>query len=333
MSSIIDNCYTSLLLFPSKSHLKPSPSPSSSRHFEETLALRLRSLLPIPGHSLQVPLPWVARAVHLLALTLASAAALVSDHSLRGPDPDDLVAHLDAGVILLDACNAASAEVARLERWLLPLRFVLRLLSDEESLTKERIRRAQKAIVEWESTPSCKIERSAGKTVRIMAPDEPPRGKASVVRRATYAVEAVSRLVTAATMGAIGKGEAALPHDIRVSSDWPWAEAYNEVAAKVSARIGTAPPSELEAVEASVRKLKAVICGEEDGDRMEMLGMAVAALERATEEMTDGLDRLTGSVNEAFDAAMGTRNAALSRLRSAASRHRKQLLHATRKHY
>ncbi|CAL9089771.1 unnamed protein product [Musa textilis] len=211
MSSVIDKCYTSLLLFPSKSPLKPSPSPSSSRHFEETLALRLSSLLPIPGYSPQVPLPWVARAVHLLALTLASVAALVSDHSLRGPDPDDLVAHLDAGVTLLDACNAASAEVARLERWLLPLRLVLRLLSDEESLTKERIRRAQKAIVEWESTPSCEIERSAGKTIRIMAPDEPPRGKASVVRRATYAVEAVSRLVMAATMGAIGKGEAALP--------------------------------------------------------------------------------------------------------------------------
>ncbi|CAL9756859.1 unnamed protein product [Musa acuminata subsp. burmannicoides] len=300
-------------LFPSKpSSLKPTAS-SATRSLEEALPLCLRSLLPIPGDSPGVPLRWLHRAVRILALTLAATAALVSDRSLPGGvDSDALTAHLDAGVSFLDACNAASAEIARLEHRLLSLRVALRILRPDEGDGDENaLRRARRAIAEWESTPSGEIRRSAGELIRRMAPDEPPRGSASAVRRATYAVESLSRLVMAAVVAVLGGGEGkALLGEIRVSGEWPWAEAFNEVAAAVSGRLRVALPGELEAVEAAVRRLAGVIDDETEG-----LGMAVEAVEITTEELTVGLDGLTEAVNGAFHAAMGTRTAALKSLR------------------
>ncbi|CAL9086975.1 unnamed protein product [Musa textilis] len=141
-----------------------------------------------------------------------------------------------------------------------------------------------------------------------MAPDEPPRGSASAVRRATYAVESLSRLVMAAVVAVLGGGEGkVLLGEIRVSGEWPWAEAFNEVAAAVSGRLRAALPGELEA---AVRRLAGVIDDETEG-----LGTAVEAVEIATEELTVGLDGLTDGVNGAFHAAMGIRNAALNSLR------------------
>ncbi|KAJ8512299.1 hypothetical protein OPV22_002733 [Ensete ventricosum] len=310
MSSLIRR-YGSL--FPSKPpSLKPSAS-SATRPLEEALALRLRSLLPIPGNSPGVPLPWLHRAVRILALTLAATAALVSDRSLPGGvDSDALTAHLDAGVPFLDACNAASAEIARLVHRLLPLRVALRLLHpDDDDGDENALRQARRAIAEWQSTPSREIGWSGGELIRRMAPDEPPRGSASAVRRATYAAESVSRLVMAAVLAMIGGGEGkALLSKIRVSGEWPWAEAFNEVAAAVSGRLRAALPGELVAVEAAVRRLAGVIDEETEG-----LGTAVEAVEIATEELTVGLDGLTDGVNGAFHAAMGTRNAALNSLR------------------
>ncbi|WOK98868.1 hypothetical protein Cni_G07580 [Canna indica] len=320
MSSLVAKCSNSRL-FHSKPHLKHSSS-SPSRPFEEELALGLRSLL-IPHHGSRFSLSWLAGAVRLLGHILCSAAALFSNPSL--PEYDDLDAHLDAGVPLLDSCNAVSAEIARVERRLLHLRLALRFLSpkevDEEDFaprhpTKERLRGAKKAIAKWESMSGLVTGRSAGEFIRRMAPDEPTRGHVSAVRRATFAVEAVSHLVMAAAMVVFGCGDFELLGEIKVSRNWPWAEAYNDVAAALSGGGGPAAPAELEAVEASASRLKAVMGTEEKGDRADRLTMAVKEMETATEELTAGLDGLRENVNGAFHAAMEMRNTALNRLRS-----------------
>lgn len=152
--------------------------------------------------------------------------------------------------------------------------------------------------------------------VRSLAPGDPPRGKISAVRRAMYAVGAVSRLVVGAVIAVLGGGDKGYLDGISVSGEFPWAEAFNKVAAAVSGALGEGFAGEVEAAEASVRRLAIVMDGDDDGEKTEKLRSAVKDAERATDEMTDGLDRLSKDVNGLFRAALCTREAALRRFRS-----------------
>ncbi|XP_038979885.1 UPF0496 protein 4-like [Phoenix dactylifera] len=304
-----------ILGYPSK---RPNKTPSPSRPFEEILILRLRSLLPIPKPPPSISFHWLSRAVDLLALTLADAAALFSDPALSGADPAGLASHLDASVSLLDACNAASAEIERLRRGRLRLRFSLHLLAgDGHGLppSPDRVRRARKAIEEWETLPRRVIRGHAGNLIRRLAPGEPPRGKFSAVRRALYAVEGVACLVMAAIVAVLSGGEQGALTGVRMSDEFPWGEAFDEVRAAVSGHLGAGFSGEVEAVEAAVRAVVGVIDGEGDEEKPARLGSAVVELEKATEELTYGLDRLSDAVNALFRAAMNTRDAALHCLR------------------
>lgn len=296
------------------------PNKTASRPFEEILALHLRSLLPNPHPRPSISLPWLSRAVNLLALTAAAAAAeLISDPSLSGADPAALASHLDASVALLDACNASLAEIERLRRGRLLLRFSLHLLTGEDHslpLTPDRIRRARKAIAEWETLPRREVRGLAGDLTRRLAPGEPPRGKMSAVRRALYAVEAVAGLVMATVVAVLSGGEEGAPAGVKISSDFPWGEALKEVEVAVSGRLRTGFPGEVEAVEAAVRAVVGVIDGEDDGEKAARLGSAVEELEGAMEEVTEGLDPLSDAVNGLFRATMHTRDAALQSLRN-----------------
>ncbi|KAG6536833.1 hypothetical protein ZIOFF_001904 [Zingiber officinale] len=289
---------------------------SSSRPLEEALDVSLRSLRSTDDDGSPLTLAWLTRVVRLLAFALSRAAALVSQHSL--PASDELDSHLDAFLLILDACNAISAQVARLQNRLLHLRLAVRFLSSEDGSRRrpaEMIQNARKAIAAWEkSRQDIKVQRhSMGEMLRRMKPTEPPRGSASsVLSRASYAVESISQLVMAAAMVALGLGEPELLGEIRVSDEWPWVLGFNEVAAALSSRVAASNPlGELQAVETAVRRLKEAIDEEEDSER---LGTATEAVDNATKAMTAALNGLADSVNGAFHAAMGTRNAALSRL-------------------
>ncbi|KAG6536832.1 uncharacterized protein LOC122028311 [Zingiber officinale] len=290
---------------------------ASSRPLEEALDVSLRSLRSTDDDGSPLTLAWLTRVFRLLAFSLSRAAALVSQHSL--PASDELDSHLDAFLLILDACNAISAQVARLQNRLLHLRLAVRFLASEDGSRQrppEMVKNARKAIKGWEkSKQDIKIQRhSVGEMLRRMRPADPPRGSASsVLSRASYSVESVSQLVMAAAMVALGLGEPEFLHEIRVPDEWPWVLSFNEVAAEVSSRVGASRPlGELEEVEAAVRRLKEAIDEEEDSER---LGTATEAVDNATKAMTAALNGLADSVNSAFHAAMGTRNAALSRLR------------------
>lgn len=100
---------------------------------------------------------------------------------------------------------------------------------------------------------------------------------------------------------------------IRVYSDFPWAAAYNEVAAKVSAKLCCGEiVSEIEATKTSVRKLAVAVDKDDGGGGVtEELLDAVRGAEEAIEELTEGTDRLANAVNALFRAALETREAAL----------------------
>nr|XP_010906110.1 UPF0496 protein 4 [Elaeis guineensis] len=292
----------------------PNKNPSPSRPFEEILIIRLRSLLPIPNLPPSISFPWLSRAVDLLAHTFASAIALFSDPALSGADHAALASHLDASVALLDACNAASAEIERHRCGLLRLRFSLHLLAgDGRRLppSPDRVRRARKAIAEWETLPRREIRGHAGDLIRRLEPGEPPRGKISAVRRALYAVEGVAGLVMASVVAVLGGGEEGALAGVRVSGEFPWGEAFDDVRAAVSGRLGEGFSSEVEAVEAAVRAVVGVIDGEDNEEKPARLASAVVELEKATEELAEGLDRLADAVNGLFRAAMSSRDAAL----------------------
>lgn len=318
MASLVAKFRHSLQLSTKQPLKAKAKADASSRPLEEALGVLLRSLRSTPDDGSPLTLDCLAGVVRLLALTLSRAAALVSQHSL--PASDELASHLDAFLLILDACNAVSAQVARLQNRLLPLRLALRFLSSEDGSRRrpaEMIENARKAIAAWEkSKQDIKIQRhSMGEMLRRMRPADPPRGSASsVLSGASYAVESVSQLVMATAMVALGLGEPELLlGKIRVSDEWPWALSFNEVAAAVSSRVGASLPlGELEEVEAAVSRLKEAIDEEEDSEK---LGTAAEAVDKLTKEMTAGLNGLTESLNGAFRAAMGTRNAALSRLR------------------
>ncbi|URD72998.1 hypothetical protein MUK42_36327 [Musa troglodytarum] len=289
-----------------------SPPASLARPFEDALAARLLSLLPLPDSSPSLALSWLARAVRLLALTLSDAAALLPD-ATSSSDRHAVAAYLDSGVALLDACNAASAEADRLLRRRLHLCFALHLLSSsDEGRNPEKLRRARDSLAEWRSSSP----RPTGGLARSLAPAQPPRGKLSAVRRAIYAVEAVSFLLSGALASALGGGDV----PALVPADLPWANEYRKVAAAVSHKLaGDCSPAELEAVESAVKKMTDVMDGIQsngDGDNGESFRKAVGAAEKATGELTEALDAVSGAVNELFRSALALRNTALHGFRA-----------------
>ena len=120
-------------LLPPNHHHSDAAPPKASRQrkqqqlltakaacFDAALAARLRGLLPGPA-----PSSPLAQLADLLALTLAEAALPLAGEG----DAAAVAAHLDAGVALLDACNAITARLERLRRRRLLARFALYLLS------------------------------------------------------------------------------------------------------------------------------------------------------------------------------------------------------------
>ncbi|KAL0913662.1 hypothetical protein M5K25_017139 [Dendrobium thyrsiflorum] len=290
----------------------PSGGGGLSKPFEETLIVRLSSLLPIPDSSPSIPLPWLSRAIDLLTQTLADAIAIISDPSLSVTDRAALSSHLDSSVALLDACNAISSAVDHILHGRLLVRLALHLISSSSSLSPDRRHRVRSAIAEWEAADAAPAPPCDSNDLSRLRPKDPNRGRLTAVRRAIYAVEAISDLVARSTLAFLGeKGD--FLSGIRVSSDFAWAAAYNEIAAKVSAKLCCGEiAGEVEAAKTSVKKL-AVAVDEDDGSGAvtEDVRDAVRGAEEAIEELTEGLDRLANAVNGLFRAALETREAAL----------------------
>lgn len=303
--SLTEKSSSPLSLFPFY-HSKKKPLKPSSKPFDETLIRRLESLLPIPtspapAPTSAIPLSWLSRSADLLALTLNDACAIISDPSLSGSDLNALSSHLDSSVALLDACNAATAEIDRILRSRLHLRLALHHLAS----VPPRLRRARELISEWDRSPRGGFKASVHLS-------EAPRGKISVVRRAIYAVEAVSSLVVGSIAAVIGGGETKDLDRIYVSEDsYPWAPAFNKVLEAVKERAKSGVAGEVAAMAVAVRRLTTVIDGEEEEGLVERVAEAVKETEKAMEKMVEGMDRLTAAINGVFTATMSTRNAAL----------------------
>ncbi|CAN6219462.1 unnamed protein product [Urochloa humidicola] len=297
----------SSLLPPHHHHSDAAPPKSSSRRqqqqqqagkaacFDAALAARLRGLLPLPGPacSPSSPLAALARLADLLALTLAEAA-----RSLAGEG--NAAAHLDAGVALLDACNAITARLERLRRRRLLARFALHLVASPAGRG-----RARAALVDRDDRTS-----SASPPPPLPSlPFDQPHGRLSAAARVLVAVNAVSSLAAAAAAAVLG-GDALGTAFPRVSgNDFPWAEPFNAVSSQLST-LAICNASEVDAIDEAVQRLASLLDGKGGADEA-ALGAAAQEVERRTEELTARLDRLSDAVNGVFRAALGLRNAEL----------------------
>lgn len=285
-----------------KKRIKPLLLP-----FEDRLSRRLASLLPIPDDSQSIPLSWLSNAVDLLALTLTDAAAVFSDQSLPS-DQSAVAAHLDSTIRLLDACNSVSAATdAVLSRRLLLLLALRRLSSSGES----NVRRAKDLLSERE------IRVPLRSVHHLTIPDPPPpRGSISAVRRAIYAVEAVSCLAVAPLSAVFGGDEdGRLPELAAVPGEFAWSSAFNGVREAVWERIRGGFSGEELAVEVSVKRLREAIDEIKDGGDGERLRSAVSVAEKEEEKLTAGLSCLSNAVSRLFESTLSSREAALLNLR------------------
>ncbi|KAL0927234.1 hypothetical protein M5K25_001397 [Dendrobium thyrsiflorum] len=262
----------SFLLHPkAKKRTKPLCFP-----FEDRLSRRLKSLLPIPESSTSIPLSWLSSAVDLLTQTLADAAAVFSDQSLSS-DQSAIAVHLNSTIRLLDACNSVSAATDTVLSRRLVLLLALRHLS---FLGEKNVSRAKDLLSEWE------IYVPLRSSHHLIMPDPPPRGSISAIRRAIYAVEAVSYLVIAPLSAVFGGDE-----DIRLG--------------KLA----------VVAVEVSVGRLREAIDEVSDTDDGERTRNAVVVVEREEERLTAGLNCLSDAVKGLFESTLCARDAALQNFR------------------
>ncbi|CAN6241371.1 unnamed protein product [Urochloa humidicola] len=297
----------SSLLPPHHHHSDAAPPKASSRRrqqqqqtgkatcFDAALAARLRGLLPLPGPACSSsPLAALARVADLLALTLAEAARALASEG----DAAAVAAHLDAGVALLDACNAITARLERLRRRRLLARFALHLLASSPGGRA----RARAALADRDD------DRSSASPPPPPLPSLPfdqPRGRLSAAGRVLVAVNAVSSLAAAAAAAVLG-GDALATAFPRVSgSDFPWGEPFNAVSGQFAA-LAVCNASEVNAIDEAVQRLASALDDGKGG-----ADEAAKEVERRTEELTARLDRLSDAVNGVFRAALGLRNAEL----------------------
>jgi hypothetical protein len=282
--------YSSLLPFHHHHHhSKPSrrqQQKGEAHRFGTALAARLRGLLPLPAS----PLAALVRVADLLALTLAEAGPALACSG----EGAAVAAHLDAGVALLDACNAIAARLDGLRRRRLLASLALHLLLSSTSPSGRTRARAALADRDPPAPPPLP-----------WLPFEQPRGQLTAAARVLAAVDAVSSLAAAAAATVLAGGPATFPWVSGSGGDLPWAEPFNALSGQLAA-LGA---GEVRAVDEAVRRLASALDSGTDNEGA--VRAAAQEVGRRTEELAPRLDRLSDAVGGVFRAALGLRNAEL----------------------
>ncbi|CAK9140718.1 unnamed protein product [Ilex paraguariensis] len=332
---------------PFRSVRKPSPPPINfdliARSFDENTLRLLKTLSP-PS----IGFSWLSAAVDVLSSIHAAALNLISN--LKSSSEESLVLYLDHSVKILDICNSISSEIERLRQRRLLISLVLHVLgfsgNDLHIPAPEKLRKARDSLADWENDSSVIVRRSC---FQIQKPEDlirqlastveiAPRGKISsaknLIDRTIYTVG----VVTVFLAGVLVSATNGLPGivNIRVdSAEFSWADSFNGLQSTASdelkRRVGAEKKKgllvEADDVAKRARIVREVIDGivlvdrSKEEVKKETLDNAVNVLGKATERLSDGLDRLTNSVNGLFDTVMRTRDGLVERYRAG---HQKQ---------
>jgi len=296
-----------------------------SQSFDESILRRLNTLCNSHS-SVTINLSWLSSALAFLSFTHNQAITLLSNPKLT----DSLNFYLDDSVKLLDICNSIASEIERLRHRRLLLKFALHLFnnnSNNNSEDAEKLRRARASLTDWDNNLKG-YRYDSSKNLEHLVIDlalmlkEVPRCKISsderIVRRTIHSVGLVTVFVAGVVVAAL-RGSTELGVAVRAPSEFLWADSFNLLNSAISAEL-TRPGKkrhlleELDDVEARLREVIGVM-DEAGGEKGESLNGAVKELERVTETLGEGLERLSNGVNEVFNTVMSSRKEMLERMR------------------
>ncbi|CAK7326066.1 unnamed protein product [Dovyalis caffra] len=296
-----------------------------SNSFDESLLRRLKTLtnsLSSSPPSVAINFSWLSSVVDFLSFAHNEAITLLSTLKLDS----SLNFYLDNSVKLLDLCNSISSEIERLRHRRLVISFAYHVLNDN-SEDPEKLRRARASLSDWVTNfkgSRLDSNNNLEDLVRDLALrlKEVPRGKMSadvrVVRRTIYAVGLATALVAGVVLAAL-RGSTGLGVAVRAPPEFLWADSFNFISAAISAE-WTRPEKkrhllkELDDVDVRIKELSAVL-DDGSGKNGERLNGVVRELERVTETLGGGLERLSNGVNEVFNTVLSTRKGMLETMR------------------
>ncbi|KAG6763903.1 hypothetical protein POTOM_031350 [Populus tomentosa] len=292
-----------------------------SQSFDESILRRLNALCNSHS-SVTINFSWLSSALAFLSFTHNQAITLLSNPKLT----DYLNFYLDDSVKLLDICNSIASEIERLRHRRLLLKLALHLFNNN-SEDAEKLRRARASLTDWDNNlkgPRYESSKNLEHLVIDLAfmLKEVPRGKISsderIVRRTIHSVGLVTVFVAGVVVAAL-RGSTELGVAVRAPSEFLWADPFNILNSAISAE-STRPGKkrhlleELDDVEARLREVIGVM-DDAGGEKGESLNGAVKELERVTETLGEGLERLSNGVNEVFNTVMSSRKEMLARMR------------------
>lgn len=291
-----------------------------SQSFDESILRRLNTLCNSRS-SVTINFSWLSSALAFLSFTHNQAITLLSNPKLT----DSLNFYLDDSVKLLDICNSIASEIERLRHRRLLLKLALHLFNDNNnSEDAEKLRRARASLTDWDNNlkgPRYESSKNLEHLVIDLAfmLKEVPRGKISsderIVRRTIHSVGLVTVFVAGVVVAAL-RGSTELGVAVRAPSEFLWADSFNILNSAISAESGKKRHllEELDDVEARLREVIGVM-DDAGGEKGASLNGAVKELERVTETLGEGLERLSNGVNEVFNTVMSSRKEMLERMR------------------
>lgn len=291
-----------------------------SQSFDESILRRLNALCNSHS-SVTINFSWLSSALAFLSFTHNQAITLLSNPKLT----DSLNFYLDDSVKLLDICNSIASEIERLRHRRLLLKLALHLFNNNNnSEDAEKLRRARASLTDWDNNlkgPRYESSKNLEHLVIDLAfmLKEVPRGKISsderIVRRTIHSVGLVTVFVAGVVVAAL-RGSTELGVAVRAPSEFLWADSFNILNSAISAESGKKRHllEELDDVEARLREVIGVM-DDAGGEKGGSLNGAVKELERVTETLGEGLERLSNGVNEVFNTVMSSRKEMLERMR------------------
>jgi len=313
------------MILPKGSRLSPRVQALLNK-FEETLAERLRKLMPKQEDDI-FSFSWMILAMQLLSETHDDIKSFITELELPVYDWDDkwIDVYLDNTVKLLDLCIAFSSELSRLSQGQLLLHCLLHNLAQNNST---EFLKAKSSIESWKQhigSKNPRIENCLSLIDKLMESLELPKvknsAKGKVLMRAMYGVKVQTLFICRIFISAFTNSDKNLI-DLQVASTYLWAEAFNDLQIFVNKEISNLVSSgrsillkDLEEVDTDIKELHPMIQDNVEPVVSETFRSSVLALGKRVDKFSSGLDLLTKEVDRFFQIVLSGRDALLCNLR------------------
>ncbi|XVF73134.1 hypothetical protein PTKIN_Ptkin12aG0177400 [Pterospermum kingtungense] len=295
--------------------------------FDTTLSERLQKLVPKDKNDI-LSLSWMKLAMESLHEIHSDINNLITELELPVTDWDEkwIDIYLDISVKLLDISIAFTSELTRLNQGHLLLQCVLHKL---ESNTPEQFMRACSSLDSWRQHIGSKNPRV--ETCRpildnlvesLNLPKVKNSAKGKVLMHAMYGAKVATAYICSVFAAAFS-GSSKNLLDLPVPNTLPWAQVFSDVQTTVNAEIRNifscgrfTVLRELDAVDASVKKLYPLLQDGLGSIEGESFKNSVSDLRMTAEKLSQGLDNLLKVVDGFFKIVLTGRDALLCNLRS-----------------